>query len=318
MNATIATHYASRVGTTSLGVGMRDEYIRSTNLGDHNRLHFNYFAEQSFYYEGLSASLGINGTYNTQFGYHMGGSANIGYDFGKGGTLYANAHRALRMPTFTDLYYNAGNQLGNPNLQPEEAYTVSLGYKATWALKSPITNHQSQIAISADGFYRAGRNIIDWVYVPSDTQRPFHAENQQRVNAAGMEASVSYRYNEWLRCLSVGYAYTYLDLDLKHAGSRYLDYLSHKLTLRLEHGIYKGFGACWTVRFQKREGQFNNAEGDVRDYQPIWLLDGSIYWQNKFLRISAECTNMTNTRYNDYGGILQPGAWAKVCIQAKL
>ena len=334
-SAALSAHYASRVGTTSFGVSVRNENMHSTNLGDTinpngqvpnvadfplsqvrvldlvkggNRFHTNYYAEQSFYYAGLSASIGINGTYNTQFGHHLGGGANIGYEFKKAGTIYANANRSLRMPTFTDLYYNAGNQLGNRNLKPEEAWLLSVGYKGTW----------SGLSWSADWYYRWGKNIIDWVYVPTDTKRPFHAENQQQVNATGVEVSVAYRLNEWLRCVSVDYAYTYLDLDLKEAGSRYLDYLSHKLAIHLEHGIYKGLGASWTVRFQKREGQYNNAEGEVADYQPVWLLDGSVYWQNKYLRVSADCTNITNTRYYDYGGILQPGAWAKISIKAKL
>lgn len=334
-SAALSAHYASRVGTTSFGVSVRNESMHSTNLGDTinpdgqvpnvkdfplsqvrvldlvkggNRFHTNYYAEQTFYYAGLSASIGINGTYNTQFGHHLGGGANIGYEFKKAGTIYANANRSLRMPTFTDLYYNAGNQLGNRNLKPEEAWLLSVGYKGTW----------SGLSWSADWYYRWGKNIIDWVYVPTDTKRPFHAENQQQVNATGLELSLAYRLNEWLRCVSVDYAYTYLDLDLKEAGSRYLDYLSHKLAIHLEHGIYKGLGASWTVRFQKREGQYNNAEGEVADYKPVWLLDGSVYWQNKYLRVSADCTNMTNSRYYDYGGILQPGAWAKISIKAKL
>lgn len=334
-SAALSAHYASRVGTTSFGVSVRNENMHSTNLGDTinpngqvpnvadfpladvrvldlvkggNRFHTNYYAEQTFYYAGLSASIGINGTYNTQFGHHLGGGANIGYEFKKAGTVYVNANRSLRMPTFTDLYYNAGNQLGNRNLKPEEAWLLSIGYKGTW----------SGLSWSADWYYRWGKNIIDWVYVPTDTKRPFHAENQQQVNATGLELSLAYRLNEWVRCVSVDYAYTYLDLDLKEAGSRYLDYLSHKLAIHLEHGIYKGLGASWTVRFQKREGQYNNAEGEVADYQPVWLLDGSVYWQNKYLRVSADCTNITNTRYYDYGGILQPGAWAKISIKAKL
>ena len=349
-SASVAAHFASRIGTTSFGAGIRNENMHSTNLGDTinpngqvptvedfplskvrvldlvrggNRFHVNYFAEQSFYYAGLSASLGINGTYNTQFGHHLGGSANIGYAFDKGGTLYLNANRSLRMPTFTDLYYNAGNQLGNRDLKPEEAWLLSLGYKGEWrpnpdpSLKGREKKY-GVLSWSMDAYYRWGRNIIDWIYVPEDAKRPFHAANQQKVNATGVEVSVAYRLNEWLRCVSVDYAYTYLDMNLKESGSRYLDYLSHKLTIHLEHGIYKGFGASWTVRFQKREGQFNNAEGQVRDYQPVWLLDGSIYWQNHYMRVSAECTNMTHVRYYDYGGILQPGAWAKVSIQAKL
>lgn len=348
-SASIAAHYASRIGTTSFGVGVRNENMHSTNLGDTinpngqvpnvadfplsdvrvlnlvkggNRFHANYYAEQTFYYAGLAASIGINGTYNTQFGHHLGGGANIGYSFEKAGTLYANANRSLRMPTFTDLYYNAGNQLGNRNLKPEEAWLLSVGYKGEIGNKSSLPFREGtgvgSFSWSADWYYRWGKNIIDWVYVPADTKRPYHAENQQQVNATGVELSVAYRLNEWLRCISVDYAYTYLDLNLKESGSRYLDYLSHKLSIHLEHGIYKGLGASWTVRFQKREGQFNNAEGAVADYQPVWLLDGSIFWQNKYLRVSADCTNMTNTRYYDYGGILQPGAWAKVSIKAML
>lgn len=339
-SASIAAHYASRIGTTSFGVGVRNENMHSTNLGDTinpngqvpnvadfplsdvrvlnlvkggNRFHANYYAEQTFYYAGLAASIGINGTYNTQFGHHLGGGANIGYSFEKAGTLYANANRSLRMPTFTDLYYNAGNQLGNRNLKPEEAWLLSVGYKYT-----PDFGKAGKLRLAADWYYRWGKNIIDWVYVASDAKRPYHAENQQQVNATGVELSVAYRLNEWLRCISVDYAYTYLDLNLKESGSRYLDYLSHKLSIHLEHGIYKGLGASWTVRFQKREGQYNNAEGAVADYQPVWLLDGSVFWQNKYLRVSADCTNMTNTRYYDYGGILQPGAWAKVSIKAML
>ncbi|MBQ8939457.1 MAG: TonB-dependent receptor [Paludibacteraceae bacterium] len=348
-SAAVEAHYASRIGTTSFGVGVRNENMHSTNLGDTinpngqvpnvadfpladvrvldlvkggNRFHANYYAEQTFYYAGLAASIGINGTYNTQFGHHLGGGANIGYTFEKAGTLYANANRSLRMPTFTDLYYNAGNQLGNRNLKPEEAWLLSVGYKYT-----PDFGKAGKLSLSADWYYRWGKNIIDWVYVPTDTKRPYHAENQQQVNATGVELSVAYRFPSFFPpswgeregpCISVDYAYTYLDLNLKESGSRYLDYLSHKLSIHLEHGIYKGLGASWTVRFQKREGQYNNAERAVADYQPVWLLDGSIFWQNKYLRVSADCTNMTNTRYYDYGGILQPGAWAKVSIKAKL
>lgn len=344
-SAALSAHYASKIGTTSFGVSVRNENMHSTNLGDTinpngqvpnvadfplsqvrvldlvkggNRFHTNYYAEQSFYYAGLSASIGINGTYNTQFGHHLGGGANIGYEFKKAGTIYANANRSLRMPTFTDLYYNAGNQLGNRNLKPEEAWLLSIGYKGNLSsLPFREGSGLGSFSWAIDWYYRWGKNIIDWVYVPTDTKRPFHAENQQ-VNATGLELSLAYRLNEWLRCVSVDYAYTYLDLDLKEAGSRYLDYLSHKLAIHLEHGIYKGLGASWTVRFQKREGQYNNAEGEVADYQPVWLLDGSVYWQNKYLRVSADCTNITNTRYYDYGGILQPGAWAKISIKAKL
>ena len=340
-SASLAARYASRIGTTSFGAGVRNENIHSTNLGDTinpygqvpntdgfdlkdlrvldlvkgaNRLHADYYAEQTFYYAGLSASLGVNGTYNKQFGDHTGGGANIGYELPHDNHIYVNANRSLRMPTFTDLYYNAGNQLGNPDLKPETAWLLSAGGKGRYAFAK---GKGGTLSYSADWYYRWGRNIIDWVYTPEDTRRPYHAANQQQVNATGVEVSAAYRLNEWLRCVSVDYAYTYLDLNLKESGSRYLDYLSHKLSLHVEHGIYKGLGASWTLRFQKREGQYNDADGVVRDYQPVWLLDGSLFWQNDCLRVSADCTNMTNRHYYDYGGILQPGTWAKISITYK-
>ena len=323
-SASLSAHYASRIGTTSFGAGIRNENIQSTNIGDSirpllpdlvrgaNRLHATYYAEQTFHYAGLSASAGVNGTYNTQYGHHTGGGANIGYEFAHNHHVYANANRSLRLPTFTDLYYDAGNQLGNRALQPETAWLLSAGCKGEEAFA------HGTLTYAADWYYRWGRNIIDWVYTPEDTRRPYHASNQQQANATGTEVSVAYRLNEWLRCIAADYAYTWLDMNLKESGSRYLDYLSHKLTLRVEHGIYKGLGASWTVRFQKREGQYNDADGNVQDYRPVWLLDGAVYWQNSYLRVSAECTNMTNRHYYDYGGILQPGAWAKISLRATL
>jgi outer membrane receptor protein involved in Fe transport len=108
------------------------------------------------------------------------------------------------MPTFTDLYYNAGNQLGNRNLKPEEAWLLSVGYKGEWRLGTTISNQAAMplkpfqtpssggtLSVAADWYYRWGKNIIDWVYVPTDTKRPYHAENQQQVNATGVELSVA-------------------------------------------------------------------------------------------------------------------------------
>ncbi len=338
--AALAAHYASSVGTTTVGLEVRNENMHSTNLGDTinaagqvpnvadfplrnvrvldlvrggNRVNINYYAQQTFYWNRLSASVGVSGIYNTRFGHNATGNANIGYEYLPESSVYLNANRALRMPTFTDLYYNAGNQLGNRNLKPEEAWVLSVGTRYNRSFGKAGALH-----VEGDWYYRWGRNIIDWVYTPDDKKRPYHAENQQQVNATGVEATVAYRWNEWLRCVSVSYAYTYLDLDVREAGSRYLDYLSHKLTLHLEHGIYKGLGASWTLRYQQREGQYNNADGAVEDYTPVWLLDASVFWQNAFVRVSADCTNLTNRHYYDYGGILQPGAWAKLSVAVHL
>lgn len=365
-SAALSAAYDSWLGTTTAGLEFRNENIHSTNLGDTiypngqvpnvdgfnladldvlhlvkgaNRMNVTYYAQQTFHYDRLNASVGISGIYNSHFGNHVTGGANIGYEYLSGstnengnGSVYLNAQRVVRMPTFTDLYYNAGNQIGDPNLKPERAWNFSAGMNYKYGM----------LHLAADVWYRLGMNTIDWIFVPTDTKRPYHAMNQQRINSAGTEFSAIYRpvdysaaagskFNEWLRMVKLSYAYTWLDLDLHSAQSRYLDYLSHKLVLGLEHGIWVSsdpqrigvIAASWTLRWQKREGDYTTAEAAadgspiIMPYQPVLLLDGAIYYQNQRVKLSAECTNMTNRHYYDYGSLLMPGAWGILSLEVR-
>ena len=311
-NATAAlrAHYASSVGKTTVGVEARNENIRSTNFGNHNRLNISYFAQQTFHVHHLSASLTAGGIYNTSFAHHWTVGADLGYAFDCGVSLYANANRSLRLPTFTDLYYDAGNQLGNTALLPEKAWTASGGmaYRQSF-------DQAGSLALNAQFYHRWGRDIIDWVYVPTDTKRPYHAQNQQRVNTLGVECTLQYILNKWLRNIQISYAFTRLDINLQETNSRYLDYLRHKLVLQIEHGIYAGLGASWTLSYRDRVGQFNNADGSVSDFRPVLLLDGQLFYDLTHWRFAIACTNITNRHFYDYGGVLQPGAWAKLSVR---
>ncbi len=339
--ASVKVAFAESIGRTSVGVEVRNENIHSTNLGDtvnpagqvpnvtgfdlkdlnvfdlvkgKNRLNVNYFVEQDFFRNNWSASLTFSGNWNTMFGNNFTGGINLGWQYAPMSSVYVNANRSLRMPSFTDLYYDAGNQLGNRNLKPENAWTFSVGTKYS----------KSGFSLSADVYCRLGRNIIDWVYVPEDSKRPYHAQNQRRVNAYGAELKAAYSYNKWLRRISAAYSYTYLDLNLHESGSRYLDYLSHKLVLQIEHAVcffpsdYGYIGMSESLRFQKREGEFNDVEGNVQSYRPVWLPDIALFYHHRQFKVSAECTNLINMRYYDSGGILQPGAWAKITIEVRL
>ena len=274
---------------------------------------FHYFAQQTFHVQHFSASLTAGGIYNTSFAHHWTVGADLGYAFDCGVSLYANANRSLRMPTFTDLYYDAGNQLGNKDLMPEKAWTASFG-----AAYHHVFDQAGAFAINAELYHRWGRDIIDWIYVAEDTKRPYHAQNQQRVNTLGVECTVQYRLNKWLRNIQLTYAFTNLDINLQETNSRYLDYLRHKVVVQLEHGIYAGLGASWTLSYRDRLGQFNNADGTVTDFRPVLLLAGKLYYDIPHWRFAVSCTNITNRHYYDYGGVLQPGAWAKLSIEYHL
>ena len=310
-SARLAAHYQSSIGKTSFGINLTNENLISTNLGDRNRINLNYFARQTFHINGFSAAIDAAGIYNTSFGHHWTAGLDLKYQIKNQKSqiiLFAAANRMLRMPTFTDLYYNAGNQLGSPDLKPEKLINTSLG------INYALQIDQHRLAANTTFFYRHGTDIIDWVFVPTDTKRPYHAMNQQKTNTLGLEVSASYRWNEWLRLVQISYAYTNLDLNLQQTQSRYLDYLRHNASLRIEHGIYKGLAASWALSFRDRAGQYNNAQGAVTDFKPVLLLDGSIFYEIQQWRIALSCTNMTNRHYYDYGGVLQPGAWGKITV----
>ncbi len=320
----IKTSYASSIGRTSVGMELRNERIYSNVLGDKlednsatnipftqdtlqfshgkNRLNVNYFAEQTFCVENWAAGIGISSNWNNLFGHNYSLGANVGYQFAPQSRVYANVSRSLRLPTFTDLYYQSATQIANPALKPEQAWQAELGaqWQSNFGLKA-----------QASAFYRIGQDIIDWVKTPEEEK--WRSTNHTQVNATGAEVSLSYHHGYWLK--HVGASYSFVHIDKETSGnllSKYaLDYLRNKFTLQLEHGIYKGLGASWTLNFQQREGTYQDLNDQTCTYTPVWLLDGRLYWKNETITLFAEASNITNRSYFDYGGIMQPGLWLK-------
>ena len=316
-HASLQAQYTSSIGRTTFGATVQNEFIRSTNMGEHNRWQASLHANQHFYWHGLTASLGIAGHYNSWHGWYGSGDAHIGYTFLTTGYVGLSASRSLRMPTWTDLYYKAGVQRGSTSLKAEKAWQIALNAHYTWSWQNA-----GQLTLSADIYHRWGQDIIDWNY--NETDSLFYATNQNRVNTFGIEGGVEYRFNPWLRSVRFNYAYTNLStLNAKPSTSYYLDYLRHKLTFQINHGIYvwsRGtLGALWSLRWQQREGTYVDIYGTSGNpFRPVLLLDGSVYLELPHVRISLDCTNMTNRHYYDYGGILMPGTHGRITITAIL
>jgi vitamin B12 transporter len=91
-----------------------------------------------------------------------------------------------------------------------------------------------------------------------------------------------------------------------------------KFNTRLEHSIYKDFAASWHFSAQQRMGTYNDTEGNLQHYSPFCLLDGRLFWSRKELTLYLEAGNLFNTKYYDYGGILQPGRWLRAGIRIQL
>lgn len=331
----LRTKHTERNGSTSFGVEVKRNAINSTNLGDtinpggqvpnvngfdlkdlnvfdlvkgKKRTSAGVYLDKVLCWEDLTVGADIKGFWTSGFGWNMTGGLNLGYEYMPSSVVYINLNRSLRLPTFTDMYYDAGNQLGNRDLRPEKTLTLCGG--ATY--EQTVWN--ARLSLSADAFYRWGTDIIDWVYVSTDAKRPFHATNWNSYNVLGSELEASLSWKRGIRALRLSYSYSAPDTKEDRSGSRYLDCMRHKLVARVEHDIWKGFGASWAFSLQSREGEFNNADGVVCSYEPTSLLDGQLYWRWNNLKCSIDCTNITNRHYYDYGGILQPGRWGKVGV----
>ena len=337
-SADISVRYVSAVGTTAIGIELRNENILSNVLGDlrsntilykipetiyiysKNRLNLNYYFQQTIHWRNLSASAGISGNWNSLFANNLAWGVNLGYRLPYNICIYVNANQGVRLPTFTDLYYKSATQTANPELKPEKAITTELG----------ITWQNERFLAKTTGYYRWGRNIIDWVLFPDDDH--WQSQNLTKINAAGCEIQAAYSDHNWIHLLSLSYSFCNLDksMELQQSFatpplSKYaLDYLRHKLVAQIDHRIWRGLGAAWTLTWQQREGEYNDRNGDRQTYKPILLFDGKIYYEmegkhetHKF-RLSLEATNIIGVKYYDYGGILQPGRWIKATITAEL
>jgi iron complex outermembrane receptor protein len=256
---------------------------------------------------------------NTQLGrkWQWYPGLDIGFKLSSATKLYASANKSLRLPTFTDLYYQSATNIGNPDLQPEEALSFETGLKYTghW-----LTSHFTL-------FKRWGENMIDWVRQPNETV--WNARNLTKLNTSGVEFSAKinpsaiFEKKFFIQSLDLSYGYLTQDKESGTFISKYLlDYLKHKIDIKLTHSISKNLNASWLISYQDRNGTYTswigNKYGNEMEYAPLWLVDSRINWNRNLVTLYLEVNNLLNTTYFDYGNVEQPGIWGKAGVVLKI
>ena len=317
VGARLWADYDWRAGTTSLGGDYAFNHIYSTNLGEAlSRPHGRYthakarstgnlwlrHAKQWRRFD-LAASAGISLTpYGTSALWSLSG----GYTPAPGLHLGIGAFQSMRLPTFTDLYYTSPAQINNLDLTPERAvtYLFDAGYmKNSWRL-------------SLQTYYRAGRDIIDWVW-REDMGDKWHSEQTSRLDTYGIELSGGYTVADgFLRRVTLSYGYITTDRNSDIIAKGAMDYMRHKAALAVEVHFLRRMSLALTASVYDRNGSYTHypVPGDpslseVRDYEPYFLLDGRLQWEKGICRLYVDATNITDSRYCDLGGIPLPGAW---------
>lgn len=329
---------ATGFGKLAYGTDFRSENIWSTVLGNKmktptdvpgesdiqfthqaSRTNLSLFGEYSHHFGAFDVSGGMMANWNSSLGrkWQLYPGFDMGWKISKPLKLYVSVNKSLRLPTFTDLYYKSATNVGNPELQPEEALSVESGlkYYNPW-----LTTHVSV-------FRRWGENMIDWVRQPDDNL--WYAQNLTNLNTSGIEFSAqlnpSKLFEKKLFIQTLGVSYGYLTQD-KESGtyiSKYLlDYLKHKIDIRLSHDIYRNLSASWLISYQDRNGTFTfwdgNKYGNEVSYEPVWLINSRVNWIKNQFNFYLEANNLLNITYYDYGNVEQPGIWMKAGIVIKL
>ncbi len=337
--------YNTPLGKTAIGADLRSESIWSNKLGfdikdtlkapgekdgfftkKHNRTNTSFFVEHSYTLNQLSVSAGLMANLNSDigWGFEIFPGFDISYWLNSNLKVYGSINQSLRMPTYTDLFYSDSEKEGTSDLKPEKATTYEGGIKYK-------TN--SGLSANVSSFYREGTNMIDWgkqVNAPEGTK--WKSSNISNINTVGIETLVQANMQALIKgqgfLQHINLTYSWLNQDKNvPAGydSRYLfDYLKHKFSGSLQHGIYSALSATWTAQYQDRGGYFMDYNPatklyDIKtNYQPFWVMDFKLSWQKPIYTVYAEATNLLDKKYTDIEKIYQPGRWIKVGVKIRL
>jgi len=316
------------IGKFQLGVDVRNEHIYSTVLGnattapvdnvfdkahpftkEDNRLIATANLDYSKRIGKLNAAAGVAVTNNEKFGTFTNGGVDLTYTLNEKINMLVSANTAVRVPTFTDLYYKSATQLANPNLKPEKSTTFETALKY---------NYQ-QLSFSSALYYRLGTDIIDWVKLPTATV--WESKNLTNVNALGCDVQLDYQFNStFLKKIKVAYSFLQLDKQADTFDSKYaLDYLRNKLVLGVDHSLFNKLSAQWNLSYNERAGDYTDfATNQKVAYKPFTLLDLRLLWAEKKFDVFADGANLFNATYADYGGLTQPGINFRAGVRLKL
>jgi len=326
--AKVSGSYLSSLGKTTVGVDVRNEHIYSNVLGnlmaekvavpfetnqfftrDANRFLSTGFIDHTVNINRWYFSAGAAATNSSSFGLNGYGGVDVAYAFTDNFRVFADANSAVRLPTFTDLYYKSATQLANPNLKPEKSQTIEVGTKI----------QQQAWKLDATVYKRFGQNVIDWTKAPDSTK--WQSRNLTSVDAVGADIAFDYYFlHSFLSKVTLTYSYLNMDKAAVGFDSKYaLDYLRNKVTLSVQHKVWSHLSASWIGSYSDRAGQYTDFKtAKLVDYSPYFLLNGRLLWSEKRFDIFADVNNIFNKSYADYGGLTQPGANFNVGVRLKL
>ena len=328
LGATANTKFSSAAGVTSLGIKYRHEQIYSTNLGEildepvkvrgsenssydmfKSRDHVTLSGEQKISIHALKINVGVLAHAGIKDVIDAGVYPGIDVSLSIPGNLkiFTSANRSFRLPTFTDLYYQGPQNMGNPELLPEKAITLETGLRFV----------DSYLQGDLSFYYRIGQETIDWIWMDSIWQTTnitdltsYGAEIGLGIFPAEIHDNLSF-----ISHFRLAYSYNAINKSSDEYVSNYaLDNLKHKFIADLGIEFPYGIFADIKINWQDRNGSFQYYSSPTAipyesPYDPYWLIDFSGGIKIKGIVLYLDATNLLNTMYRDIGNVEMPGRW---------
>jgi outer membrane receptor protein involved in Fe transport len=299
------TENLGKNGVALMGLEADGDSIRSNNLGIHARnrgagyVDFDLRPANGRWSLSAGAREEIfSGGAQAVFSPELAGSFRVASTL----KLRATGGYGFRIPTYTDLYYSDPSTLGNPKLKAESAWSADMG--ADWI---PST----KVSLSVTGFYSQQHDTIDYVrsatvpnpYLPpscmldgEQVANTWCADNLNGLHFAGLESKLT-----WIpkKGQAVRIAWTGL-----HGAQSALHGLESEYVFNYP---VENIHASWTWAMGRNFALTNAVELAQRYQQtvyPVW--NATLTHDHGWLRPYVRATNLSNTGYQEIGGVNMP------------
>lgn len=311
-----------RWGKWSTNVGGQAQFrtIESNDRGNHAEEQFGFFAIAGTQWTPhLSTQASFRMDYQEVYGWQALPQLGVNY-LRKGWKYFGNVGRSVRAGDFTERFIgfgrttmlSSGRNLGNPNLQTENAWTVEGGVGYTkW----------SKAEVSASVFYRNSSDLIDFVVTPTAEIEDnrlldpngsyFYTRNIAELQTIGLELMGRYATDlpyDFDLSLEGNISWIQSDNDEDEV-SKYL--ANHA-------GIFAGFSTqlSWREVSLVLNGIYKN-----RDFEEALAINAELTDQYflmnarvnfellSWVNLYGQMHNVMDTEYADVLGARMPGRW---------
>jgi iron complex outermembrane receptor protein len=291
----VAASRPVRTGSVTIGVETGGDWIRSTNLGDHELGRISAFGEwRHNVNRRVQVDAALRVDRYSEFGASWNPSAGIGFWPADNVRLRASAARAFRVPTFTERYYSDPANLARPDVGPETAWAGEGGadifLRGGWMVQTTF-------------FGRADSDVIDWLR-PTTADR-WQTYNVRDVDTRGFEvgAQKTFAGGAFLSA-----QFTTIDLDAAAVTqlSKYvLDYAPQSFAAAGLVPLPGAFHVAPRLEYRRR-----SRPAGVSDYV---LLDARVGRRiARQLDLFVEGSNLLDEEYQEIAGVRMPGATVAV------